>query len=96
VPTLEIKVGDQVWVDGSDIKTACPSPKFSDKRLGPSKVVKVVGKGVLDLLLHYSQLHPVFPVVKLNQFLSRPRNDKPLLILQTDTDERSASFHTLR
>jgi hypothetical protein len=54
-------------VDASDIKTTCPSPKFSDKRLGPFKVVQVVGKGAykLELLLCYSQLHPVFPVVKL-------------------------------
>jgi hypothetical protein len=45
----------------------CPSPKFSDKRLGPFKAVKVVGNGVykLELPPHYSQLHPVFPVVKL-------------------------------
>jgi hypothetical protein len=31
VATLEIKVGDRVWVDASNIKMTCPSPKFSDK-----------------------------------------------------------------
>jgi hypothetical protein len=45
VPAPEIKVGDRVWVDASDIKTTCPSPKFSDKQLRPFKVVQVVGKG---------------------------------------------------
>jgi hypothetical protein len=61
VPVPEIKVSDRVWVDASDIKTMCPSPKFSDKRLGPFKVVQVVGKGAykLELPPHYSQLHPV-------------------------------------
>jgi hypothetical protein len=46
-------------VDASDIKTTCLSPKFSDKWLGPSKVMKIMGKGVykLRLLLRYSQLH---------------------------------------
>jgi hypothetical protein len=44
VPAPEIKVGDQVWVDVSNIKTTHPSPKFSDKRLGPFKVVKVVAR----------------------------------------------------
>jgi hypothetical protein len=84
VPTPEIKVGDQVWVDASDIKTMCPSPKFSDKRLGPFKVVQVVGKGVykLELPLRYSQLHLVFPVAKLklvkpDPFPRHPQNDEP-------------------
>jgi hypothetical protein len=59
-------------VDASNIKTTCPSPKFSDKRLGPFKVVQVVGKGTykLELPPRYSQLHPVFPVVKLK--LAKP------------------------
>jgi hypothetical protein len=86
VPAPEIKVGDRVWVDASDIKTTHLSPKFSDKRLRPFKVVQVVGKGVYKLKLppHYSQLHPVFPVVKLelakpDPFPGHPRNDEPLL-----------------
>jgi hypothetical protein len=51
VPTPEIKVGDRVWVDASDIKMTHLSPKFSDKRLGPFKVVKVVGNGAYKLEL---------------------------------------------
>jgi hypothetical protein len=84
VPAPEIKVGDRVWVDASDIKTMCPSPTFSDKRLRPFKVVQVVGKGVykLELLPCYSQLHQVFPVVKLelakpDPFPGHPQNDEP-------------------
>jgi hypothetical protein len=95
VPAPEIKVGDRVWVDASDIKTTRPSPKFSDKQLGPFKVVQVVGKGAykLELPPRYSQLHPVFPVVKLelaklDPFPGHPRNDEPLPILRTDGDER--------
>jgi hypothetical protein len=95
VPTLEIKVGNQVWVDASDIKTTCPSPKFSDKRLRLFKVVKVMGNSAYKLELPpcYSQLHPVFPVVKLklakpDPFPGRPLNDEPLPVLQTDRDER--------
>jgi hypothetical protein len=37
MPALEIKVGDRVWVDASDIKTTCPSPKFSANGSDPSK-----------------------------------------------------------
>jgi hypothetical protein len=95
MPAPEIKVGDRVWVDVSDIKTTPPSPKFSDKRLGPFKVVKVVGNSAykLELPLCYSQLHPVFPVVKLelakpDPFPGRPRHNEPPPVLWTDGDER--------
>jgi hypothetical protein len=95
MPVPEIKVGDRVWVDASDIKTTCLSPKFSDKRLRPFKVVQVVGKGAykLELLPCYSQLHPVFPVMKLelakpDPFPGRPRNDERAPVLCTDRDKR--------
>jgi hypothetical protein len=94
VLALEIKVGNRVWVDVSDIKTTHPSPKFSDKRLGPFKVVKVVGNSAykLELLPCYSQLHLVFPVVKLelirlDPFPGRPRNEEPPPVLRMDGDE---------
>jgi hypothetical protein len=82
-------------VDASDIKTTCPSPNFSDKWLGPFKVMLVIGKGVykLELPPRYSQLHPVFLVVKLelaklNPFPGRPWNDKPPPVLQMDGDKQ--------
>jgi hypothetical protein len=81
-------------VDVSDNKTICLSPKFSDKRLGPFKVMKVVGKGAYKLELPpcYSQLLPVFLVVKLelakpDLFPGRPRSDEPPPILQMDGDK---------
>jgi hypothetical protein len=49
IPALEIKVGDRVRVNVSDIKTTCLSPKFSDKRLSPFKVVKVARKGAYNV-----------------------------------------------
>jgi hypothetical protein len=95
VPAPELKVGDRVWVDASNIKMMRPSPKFLDKRLGPFKVVKVVGNSAykLELPPRYSQLHPVFPVVKLklvkpDPFPGCPRHDEPPPILQPDGDER--------
>jgi hypothetical protein len=82
-------------VDVSDIKTTCLSLKFSDKRLRPFKVVKVVGNGAykLELPPRYSQLHLVFPVVMLKlakpePFPGHPWNDEPPPVLQTDGDER--------
>jgi hypothetical protein len=72
-----------------------PTSKRQEKRLGPSNIVKLVEKGAykLKLPLRYSQLHPVFPVVKLelakpDPFPRHPRNDEPPPVLQTDWDER--------
>jgi hypothetical protein len=66
-PALEIKVGDRVWLDASDIQTTWPSPGLSHRRLGPFRVIKVVGCGTykLELPPRLSQLDPVFPVMKL-------------------------------
>jgi hypothetical protein len=62
-----------------------------DKRLGPFKVVKVVGNGAYKLELPpcYSQLHLVFLVVKLelanpDPFPSRSWNGESPPIFQTD------------
>src|ERR1700712_6097465 len=73
-PAPDIKVGDHVWLDASDIQTTRPSPGLSHRCLGPFKVVKVVGRGAykLDLPPCLSRLHPVFPVVKL-----QPAEDDP-------------------
>ena len=35
--------GDRVYLDVSDIKTTCPSPKLSHRRLGPFKIERQVG-----------------------------------------------------
>jgi hypothetical protein len=95
MPAPEIKVDDRVWVDASDIKTTCPLPKFSDKQLGPFKVVKAVGNSAYkhELLPCYSQLRPVYPVVKLelakpDPFSGPPLHDELPPVLQTDGDKR--------
>ena len=89
-PAPDIKVGDRVWLDASDIQTTRPSEKFSHKRLGPFRVSKVVGRGAykLELPPRLSGLHPVFPVVKLqlaedDPFGGRPRYEEPPPILGT-------------
>jgi len=66
--TLVFKPGDQVYLDASDIKTTCPSPKLSHRRLGPFKVEYQVGPSAYRLKLPHEMrlLHPVFNVVKLS------------------------------
>jgi len=62
------KPGDRVYLDASDIRTTCPSPKLSHHRLGPFEVERQVGPLVYRLKLPHRlrQLHLVFNVVKLS------------------------------
>jgi len=68
------KPGDRVYVDASDIKMTCPSPKLSHRRLGPFKIERQVGPLAYRLKLPHRirQLHPVFNVVKLSTALEDP------------------------
>jgi len=74
--TLVFKPGDRVYLDASDIKTTCPSPKLSHRRLGPFKVERQVGPSAYCLKLPHGMrlLHPVFNVVKLS---ATPENPIP-------------------
>ena len=65
------KPGDRVYLDTSDIRTTCPSPKLSHRRLGPFEIECQVGLLAYHLKLPHGmrQLHPVFNVVKLSAAL---------------------------
>jgi len=45
------KPGDQVYLDASDIKMTCPSPKLSHCRLGPFEIESQVGLSAYRLKL---------------------------------------------
>lgn len=38
---MSFKIGDKVWLDGSDLCTLRPSKKLDHKQLGPFKITKV-------------------------------------------------------
>jgi len=67
-PAPMYKPGDRVYLDTSDIKTICSSPKLSHRRLGPFEIESQVGLSAYHLKLPHGmrQLHPVFNVVKLS------------------------------
>jgi len=62
------KLGDQVYLDASDIKMICPSPKLSHRQLGPFKIESQVRLSAYHLKLPHGmrQLHPVFNIIKLS------------------------------
>jgi len=67
-PAPVFKPGDQVYLDTSDIKMTCPSPKLSHRRLGPFEIERQVEPLAYRLKLPHGsrQLYPVFNVVKLS------------------------------
>jgi len=73
-PAPVFQPGDWVYLDASDIKTTCPSPKLSHRRLGPFEIERQVGSLAYRLKLPHGlrQLHPVFNVVKLSAVLDDP------------------------
>ena len=61
-PTFNI--GDEVWLDARNIRTTRPTPKLSEKKLGPFKIESVISKNAFKLTLpsKWKAIHPVFHV----------------------------------
>ena len=56
-------VGDKVWLMRKNIKTSRPSQKLDVKRLGPFKILEVVGESQMAFKLELPpqmRIHPVF------------------------------------
>ena len=70
-PAPEFKAGDCVWLNRRNIETTRPSQKLDQKRLGPFKIVDVVGESKaafkLKLPPHW-HIHPVFHVSILDPY----------------------------
>jgi len=86
--------GDRVYLDASDIKTTCPSPKLSHRRLGPFEIERQVGPLAYRLKLPHGlrQLHPVFNMVKLSTALDdpipgrKPRTPLPPIVIDREPE----------
>jgi hypothetical protein len=66
-PTFQ--TGDQVWLDGRNIKTFHPTAKLAPKRHGPFPIVRVLSPITYELRLPVQwKLHPVFHVDLLTPY----------------------------
>ena len=68
---LEFKVGDRVLLSTQNQKLAVAgAAKFKAKFIGPSEVLKKIGKVAYELKLPYSmaRVHPVFHVLLLKAY----------------------------
>ena len=67
----EYKVGDLVWLKRTNIATTRPSQKLDYQKLGPFKIIAVVGTGQLAYRLelpHQMRIHNVFHVSLLEPY----------------------------
>ena len=68
----QFAIGDKVWLLHRNIQTTCPSQKLDVKRMGPFKILDVVGEGKLayklELPERMHQIHPVFHVSLLEPY----------------------------
>ena len=72
-PAPPFKLGDLVWLNRKNITTTRPSQKFDTKRLGPFKIIRIVGdsKTAFELELPSQwRIHPVFHVSLLDPYRS--------------------------
>lgn len=85
VPAPVYALGDKVFLDSSDIKTTCPSPKLVHHYLGPYLVVRTIGSHAYRLKLPQSMccIHPIFHVIKL---LHAPQDPIPRKHVQLPPD----------
>ena len=76
----EFKTGEEVLLEGENLKTNRPTRKFEHRRFGPFKVEKKIGQRAYRLKLPSTwKVHPVFHVSKLFPYHrgDRPHVDPP-------------------
>lgn len=76
-----LAVGDKVWLDATNITTACPKKKLDDKWLGPYPITKVISCNAYKLQLpnSFGRIHPVFNISLLQPFSPDEITEQPVL-----------------
>jgi hypothetical protein len=70
VTGLELKKGDEVWLEGKNLKNNYPTAKLAPKRFGPFEIEEEVGTGAYRLKLPKTwKIHPVFHVSLLTPYV---------------------------
>jgi hypothetical protein len=70
---ITFEVGEQVWLDSQNLRLKTNSPKLTDRRLGPFKVVEKLSDRAYRLQLPENlKIHNVFYVSLLSKVLEDP------------------------
>lgn len=84
-----LREGDPVYLLRRNLKTKRPSTKLDFTKLGPFKILKVMGKTTYKLKLPASmRIHPVFHISLLE---SAPRN-APLVVPELDPESQDNEY----
>ena len=71
--TPKLKVGDQVWLEGRNLRVAQPTTKLAPKRHGPFKITQVMSPVNYRLKLPTQwSIHPVFHIDLLTPYHETP------------------------
>jgi hypothetical protein len=76
--TKPFAIGDKVWLSSKNIKTVRPTKKLDDKWFGPFTIDKVLSRNAYRLKLTpaFKNIHPVFHVSLLRQFVPDPVEER--------------------
>jgi hypothetical protein len=66
--TYEVKVGDQVWLEGTNVHTTHPKAKLAPWRHGPFKVIATWGVNCKIQLPKTWHIHPVFHISLISPY----------------------------
>ena len=68
--SVEYKVGDKVWLEGTNLSSERPMKKLDNKRHGPFRIIQKVGHSAYKLALPktWKRIHPVFNEVLLTPY----------------------------
>jgi hypothetical protein len=67
--SLKYKIGDKVWLEGTNLTTQRPSKKLEHKRFGPFTVKATYGTAYkLDIPRSWKNIHPVFHETLLSPY----------------------------
>lgn len=86
-PGPKYKINDMVWLSSKNIKSQRPTGKLDYKKLGPFKIVSLIGSRAYKLELPSSmRIHPVFHInllepYKTDKIVGRPVKELPPVIV---------------
>ena len=77
--SVEYKLGDKVWLEGTNIRTDQPMKKLDDKQFCPFKVIKKAGHSSyqLEIPKTWRNIHNIFNEVLLTPYHEPKFADQP-------------------
>lgn len=89
LPAPMFEIRSKMWLSTANLKLRRPTRKFSERRIGPYRIIAKTTKGLckLELPNNLSRLHPVFDVLQLEPYVDNAlasRQQPPLLPVEIE------------